>query len=153
MELSKTWACSALTVGLFALSAGCNSAPSPERNSSTPRVTLQSQHTEPVENSTAEDCGLTNYPVSRSNLEMLADVRREDKEPPNSSMLAKIALDKDGKITHIRVLRLAHSNAPNWKEINDSALNDIKRGHYKPAVNQGKPLAACADVDLTIDLF
>lgn len=68
-------------------------------------------------------------------------------------MLAKIALDKDGKITHIRVLRLAHSNAPNWKEINGSALNDIKHGHYKPAVYQDKPVATCADVDVTIDLF
>jgi len=82
---------------------------------------------------------------------MLADVTRDDKKPPDSSMLAKIAIDKDGKITHLRVLRLAHSNSSNWKQINEAVLADLKKWHYKPTFHQGIPVAVCSDVSVTVD--
>ena len=113
---------------------------------------MRPEHIEPGEKSIGEDCWLTEYPVSRSNREILADVPRDSKKPPNFSMLAKVAIDKDGKITHLRVLRLGHSNAPNWKEINNSVLNDVKRWHYKPTMYQGKPVAVCRDVSVIVHL-
>jgi hypothetical protein len=152
MDFTKPWACSALSVGLFALITGCKSAPTPERNSPAPKIALQPERIEPSENSTSEDCGLKDYPVSRSNQEILSGVPRDDKHP-NSDMFAKIAIDKDGKITHLRVLRLAHSNAPNWKEINEAALADVKKWHSKPTFYQGKPVAVCSDVSVVVDLF
>ena len=88
----------------------------------------------------------------RSNKEILAGIPPADKKPPNSDMLAKIAIDKDGKITHLRVLRLAHPNAPDWKGINGSVLADLKKWHYKPTVYQGEPVPICSDVSVTVDL-
>jgi len=41
-------------------------------------------------------------------------------------MQAKIAIDKDGKITHLRVLLLAHANAADWKEINEGNVCELK---------------------------
>ena len=66
-------------------------------------------------------------------------------------MLVKIAIDKDGKITHLRVLRLAYSNTTNWREINKTALNEVKHWHYKPKFYQGKLVAVCSDVSVTVD--
>jgi len=153
MEFPKAWACSALTISLFSFIAGCQSAPTPQGNSPAPKIVLQPEHTEPVANAPDEDCGFTDSPVSRSNREILAHVPHNDKQPPNSDMLAKIAIDKDGKIAHLQVLSLAHSNAPNWKEINETALADIKKMRYKPAIYQGKSVADCSDVSVTIDLY
>ena len=152
MEFPKAWTYSALTIGFFILIAGCKSAPTPERNSKAPRIVSQSEHTEQNQNLATEDCGLIKYPISRSNQEILADVPRDPKKP-SYDMLAKIAIDKDGKITHLRVLRLAHSNAPNWMEINETALASIKQRESKPTLYQGKPVAVCSDVSVIVDLF
>jgi len=134
------------------LIAGCKSAPTPEQNSSAPKIALEPEQTEPAEKSADEDCGLKNYPVSRSSREILADVPRDAKKP-SYAMLAKIAIDKEGKITHLRVLSLAHSNATNWKEINESALASIKHQHYEPTIHQGKTVAVCSDLSMIVDLF
>jgi len=67
-------------------------------------------------------------------------------------MLAKIAIDKDGKITHLRLLRLAHSNTPNWKEMNESVLTDLREKRFKPTFYQGKQVDACSDVSVVVDL-
>lgn len=135
--------------GLLSFFAGCLSSPTPDRNIPAPKIVLRAD--QPSENSTSEDCGLANYPASRSNQEILADVPHDERKPPNSDILAKLAIDKNGRITHIRVLRLAHANAPNSKEINDQALNEIKRWQHKPTFYEGKPVVVCADVGVTID--
>jgi hypothetical protein len=105
-----------------------------------------------IESSASEDCGLTTYPISRSNEEILADVPRDPKSR-FGDLVAKLAIDKNGKITHLRVLRLAHPNAPNWKGINESALDSVRNFHYKPAIYKGKPVAVCSDVSWIVDLF
>lgn len=133
------------------VSAGCRTAPAPKPSSPSPAIALQPVQTQPATNSAEKDCGLTDYPVSRSNKEILADVSRPKK--PSYEMLAKLAIDENGKITHLRVLRLAHSNATNWKEINENALNSIKRWHGKPTLYQGKPVAVCTDVSVIVDLY
>ena len=135
------------------LVVGCRKAPTPQSNPPAPKVALQTAGTSPIADLASEDCGLARYPVSRSNSEIVADVPRDTKKPPNEQMVAKIAIDKDGKITHLRVLRLAHPNAPNWREINESALDSVKRFHYKPTIYEGRPVAVCSDVSVIVDLF
>lgn len=153
MEFPKLWVYSILSVALVASIVGCKSAPAPARNSSAPKITVQqAEDTEPSEKSTDKDCGLTGYPISRSNEEILSDVHRDPKKPPTYSMLAKVAINKEGKITHLRVLSLAHSNAPNWMEINETALASIEKRAPKPTLYQGKPVAVCSDVSVVVDL-
>jgi outer membrane biosynthesis protein TonB len=67
-------------------------------------------------------------------------------------MLAKVAIDPEGRVTHLRVLRLAYPEAPNSDAINEQAVDSIKRWHYTPATVAGKPVAVCSDVAVTIDL-
>jgi len=67
-------------------------------------------------------------------------------------MLAKIGIDARGKITHLRVLRLAYPEAPFSEEINEKAVDSIKRWHYTPALYDGTPVTTCSDVSVTIDL-
>lgn len=143
-----TWLLLAVT---FAVFAGCRKAPVPESVSPPTKAAPQIVNTAPVENSSSEDCGLTAYPMSRSNKEILADVPRETNRP-NSAMLAKLAINQDGKVTHLRVLHLAHPNAPNWREINESALDSIRRWHWKPTLYQGKRVAVCTDGSVIVDL-
>ena len=150
---SRTYSFDFLVFALLSFLVGCHSSPTRQGNPPEPKPVLKLDHTEPGESSASKDCGLTNYPVSRPNWEVLADVPPDAKEPTNSSMLAKLAIDKGGKVTHVRVLRLAHPNAPNWKEINIRTLQDIEHRNYKPTLYQGKPVVVCADVDVTIDLY
>jgi len=134
------------------LIAGCRKTVAPESVLPSNKVAPQIVNSASVENSSAEDCGLTTYPISRSNEEILADVRRDPKSR-YGDMLAKLAIDKNGKITHLRVLRLAHPSARDWKEINKSALDSVRHFHYKPTIYEGNPVAVCSDVSVIVDLF
>ena len=142
-----------VALGLLSLFVGCKSSPAPENSSLAPKIVSKPGNSEELNSSASEDCGLADYPVSRSNQEMLADVSSDSKKPPNSDLLAKLAIDKDGRVTHLRVLRLAHPNARNWRKINEDALASIKRQHYKPTFHEGKPVVVCADVGVIIDLY
>jgi hypothetical protein len=98
-----------------------------------------------------DNCGLSAFPVSKSTLEILAAVPRDGTRPPNSMMRAKLAIDPEGRVTHLRVLRLAYPKAPNSDAINEQAVDSIKRWHYAPTTIDGKPVAVCSDVGVTID--
>jgi outer membrane biosynthesis protein TonB len=67
-------------------------------------------------------------------------------------MLAKVAVDPNGRVTHLRVLHLAHPNAPNAAAINEQAVDSIKRWRYVPTKVAGKPVPVCSDVGVTIDV-
>ena len=100
----------------------------------------------------AEDnCGLSSFPVSKSTQDILAVVPRDDTSPPNSTMRAKIAINPEGRITHLRVLRLAYPEAANSDAINQQAIDSIKRWHYAPTTVNGGPVAVCSEVFVTID--
>ncbi len=101
-----------------------------------------------------DDCGLAASPVSRSTHDMLADLRKEDPWPDSSNMVAKVEIDPEGKITHLRVLHLAYPKAPAdlRTRINTQAVESLKGWHFKPAVFSGKPVTVCSDVSVTIDL-
>jgi hypothetical protein len=67
-------------------------------------------------------------------------------------MFARVRIDSEGKVTHLRVMRLAWAEAPNALALNKQAVDSIKRGRYAPKEMDGKPVAVCSDVDVTIDL-
>jgi outer membrane biosynthesis protein TonB len=97
------------------------------------------------------DCGIGAYPVSKSAQEILAAVPRQAKRPPNSGMLVRVAIDTEGRITHLRVLRPAYPNAPNTAAINAQVVDSIKRWHYAPTIIANKPVAVCSDVTVNVD--
>jgi outer membrane biosynthesis protein TonB len=67
-------------------------------------------------------------------------------------MLAKLVIDPEGRITHLRVLRLAHPSASNAREINEKAVDSIKQWHYAPTKVDGKPVAVCTEVSVIMHL-
>jgi len=142
-----------LCLCILATLPGCNTTPQPESQrmaaakTTAPTLKPSQSNTTPA----SDDCGLTAYPVTRSAKEILADVPRGGPQPPNSMMLAKIAIDTEGRITHLRVLRLAYPRAPNAEAINEQAVASIKQWHYAPTIYAGKPVAVCSDVDVIID--
>ncbi len=68
-------------------------------------------------------------------------------------MLAKVAIDPEGRVTHLRVLRPAHPEASNTEAINEQAVDSIKRLHQAPTIVAGKPVDVCSDVSVVIDLY
>jgi hypothetical protein len=144
----------ALCIGALAILAGCKAAPHPEpqripaAKATAPTLQPSQSNTTPA----SDDCGLTAYPVSRSTKEILSDVPRSGPQPPNSTMLAKIAIDPEGRITHLRVLRLAYPETSFTDAINEQAVDSIKRWHYAPTIYADKPVAVCSDVSVIIDL-
>jgi hypothetical protein len=146
------YAAGARCLAVLAILAGCKAAPQPE-SQRMPAARTTVQTVEPSQsNSTpaVDDCGLTAYPVSRSTQEILAAVPRGGARPPNSMMLVKVAIDPEGRVTHLRVLRLAYPEASN--AINEHAVDSIKRWHYAPTTVAGKPVAVCSDVAVNIHL-
>jgi outer membrane biosynthesis protein TonB len=67
-------------------------------------------------------------------------------------MFAKVEIDPEGKVTHLRVLRLAHPELSNAAVLNEQAVNSVKRWRYAPTRIAGKPVRVCSDVDVIIDL-
>ncbi len=97
------------------------------------------------------DCGLTAFPVSMPAKETIAAVSRGG-PPGDSTMFAKIQIDPAGKVTHLRVLRLAYPQLPNATVLNEQAIDTIKHWSYAPTKIAGRPVAVCSDVTVTIDL-
>jgi hypothetical protein len=146
------WGALAIYVGVFAALAGCRKASQPQLTSPSAKMTVQTVEP-PLEGTLgSEDCGLSAYPVSRTSQQIVADAPHEGKQPPSSTMLAKVAIDVNGRVTHLRVLRLAYPEAPNLESINEQAVDSIKRWHYAPTMFGGKAVTVCSDIAVTIDL-
>jgi hypothetical protein len=97
-----------------------------------------------------EGCGIVNYPVSRATPEMVSDAVREP-GGQESKMLARVAVDATGNITHLKVVQLAYRSAPNFDSLNARAVDAMKRWHYAPTMLAGRPVPACGDVTITVD--
>jgi hypothetical protein len=142
-----------LSLAVLAVIAGCQTAPKPESQPMpAARNTLPSL--EPSQSNTTpaiDDRGLTSFPVSMSAKEILAAVPRGGAFR-NPTMFAKIEIDPEGKVTHLRVLRLWHPELPNAAVINEQAVDSIKRWRYAPTGIAGKPVPVCSDVSVIIDL-
>jgi outer membrane biosynthesis protein TonB len=66
-------------------------------------------------------------------------------------MQAKVSIDPAGRVTHLRVLRLAYPELPRSDAVNQQAVDSIKRWRYAPTTLSGKPVAVCSDVSVIID--
>jgi hypothetical protein len=138
---------------VLTLLLGCRTAPKREGQSRTPQTTFGTADTISSTRALSDDtCGLADFPVSKSTQEILAAVPRDTGRPPNQMMIAKIAVSPEGRITHLRVMRLAWPKLANYEAINKQALDSIKRGHYGPTIVGGKPVAVCSEVGVTVDL-
>lgn len=132
---------------------GYRTAPKHEEQSRTPRITLSKAESSPSRSTKSdENCGLDDFPVSKSTDEILAAVPRDVAVPPNQDMVAKVAVNSEGKVTHLRVIRLAWPKLPNSRTINREAVDSIRRWRYAPTIYDGKPVAVCSDVSVTVDL-
>ena len=145
--MARIWlALASLAFGFFTL-GGCRSAPQREEQPPTARTTISTAESSRLTSTSSDDgCGLDNFPVSKPNKEILAAAPRDMGQPPNQNMVAKVAIDTGGKVTHLRVLRLAWPKLANSYAINEQALESIKRWHQTPTVVSGKPVAVCSDV-------
>ena len=132
---------------------GCRTEPRREEQSRAPQITLSTTESSPSRSALSDDtCGLNDFPVSKSTEEILAFVPNNGARPPNQMMLAKAAINAEGKVSHLRVLRLAWPKLPNSYAINTQAVDSIKGWHYKPTIVGGKPVAVCGEVGVTVDL-
>ncbi|MGA2435736.1 MAG: hypothetical protein ABSG25_10665 [Bryobacteraceae bacterium] len=66
-------------------------------------------------------------------------------------MLVRVAIDPEGRITHLRVLRSAYPEAADSMAINAQVVDSIKRWHYAPTIIASKPVAVCSDVTVIVD--
>jgi len=82
-----------------------------------------------------DDCGLAAFPVSMSANEILAAVPRSAASR-SATMFAKVEIDPEGKVTHLRVLRLAHPELSNAAVLNEQAVNSVKRWRLCPNENR-----------------
>jgi hypothetical protein len=138
---------------VLAVMVACKSAPKHEEQSRAPQITLSLTQSSPSRSTQSdENCGLDDFPVSKSTDEILAAVPRDVAVPSNQMMVAKVAVNSQGRVTHLRVIRLAWPKLPNSRAINRQAVDSIKRWRYAPPIYDGKPVGACSDVSATIDL-
>jgi hypothetical protein len=138
-------------IALLCALTGCRQAPQPRVEvkqqevavvSSGPSIAVPGVSTTEPE----EFCGLQAYPMPRSYPQILADA------PPGSrktttSLYAKVAIDREGNITHLRFLRLSTLDS-----INRYAIENLKRQHYKPTVLDGERVSGCSTVSINVDL-
>jgi hypothetical protein len=141
----------------IAILAGCQATPQP-KSRRLPAASAVVQTVKSTQSNTPpdiDDCGLTAYPASRSTQEILAAVPQPSGRSKNSNDLyGKVAIDPDGKVTHLRVLHLAFPEAPKAlrDRVNADATDSLKRSRYTPTIVAGKPVASCADVSVIIDM-
>jgi hypothetical protein len=95
-------------------------------------------------------CGIENYPASRSAEQMVADAPR-DGSSQDARMLARVAIDAQGKVTYLKVVRLAYTGNPNEVAINARAVDAIKGWRYTPTMMHGQPVGVCSDVVVTME--
>jgi hypothetical protein len=134
--------------------AGCQAAPqsqssaSPHTATAVPEMKSTQQTVAPQVN----DCGIAAFPVSMSTQQIVADGLQNGARSGGQGMLVKVAIDPNGNITHLRVLRPAYPDAANTVAINTQVVDSMKRRHYTPRPVDGKPVATCADVSVNVDL-
>ncbi|HTS25822.1 MAG TPA: energy transducer TonB [Bryobacteraceae bacterium] len=93
----------------------------------------------------AECAGLEAYPWPRSYEQIVADAPPGSRK--NTGMLeARIVIGPDGKISHLRFLRLSTSDS-----VNREVIARIRGWHYKPAVVDRKAVSVCSILSVNVD--
>jgi hypothetical protein len=89
--------------------------------------------------------GLNAYPLPRTFEQILADAPKEARKP-TGLLEARMIVDSDGKITHLRFIRLSSVDA-----VNKRAFDFVKKQHYKPSVVEGKQVSVCTTMSINVD--
>jgi hypothetical protein len=150
--MKRTWL---IQVGLIlglATQVGCRTAPKREGQQRAAQIKVNTTESSQVKTTPSDNCGLDDFPVSKSTEEILAAVPPDNARRPNQMMSAKVAINTKGRVTHLRVLRLAWPELPNSHTINTQAVDSIKRWHHAPTIVGETPVAVCSDADVTVDL-
>jgi hypothetical protein len=121
-------------------------ATQPAQNDVTP---APKQHDTVPASGYGDDCGLADYPVSRSTRDLIADAARDHSK--RGRLQAKALIDPEGKITHLRVTSVYAPDTPDTFKINAPAIERIKQWRYKPTMPDGKPVSVCSMIDVNID--
>jgi outer membrane biosynthesis protein TonB len=98
-----------------------------------------------------DDRNLRDYPVSKSTHKMVLDAQKRPAGAGNGLLLSAV-IDEKGNVAHMRILRLAFPTAPNTVALNEQAIEQVKRWHYKPTVLDGKPVPVYTEISVIIDL-
>ena len=98
---------------------------------------------------TEDDCGLTNYPASKSPYEIVADAPH-DAGAADGSVTAKVVIDADGRVKYMRVTHLAYPDAKNANELNAQAVESIRDWPYSLTMIEGRPVPICSDVGVEV---
>jgi hypothetical protein len=77
---------------------------------------------------------------------MLADAPRGTRKR-TTKLEAEVAIDRDGRITHLRFTRLSI-----WDSFNKAAFDSLNKLRYKPVVVNGERVSACSTVSINVDL-
>lgn len=141
-----------LALGLGGVFVGCQTR-QPKEQQPAVRTTVSTVESPPprVASSAGDNCGLDEFPAAKPTREILAAVPRHVARR-NNGMVAKVAIDPTGRVTHLRVLQLAWPDLQNSRAINEQAVESIKTRHYAPTIVSGKPVAVCSDVSVIVDL-
>ncbi len=107
-----------------------------------PNRTVEVSTAEPArgaEPSAAGDatCGLSAYPFPQSFEQALADAASPARKR-TSSVQVQMAVDRNGRITHLRYLSLSTDD-----EVNRLAFDSLARQQFRPVTIHGEQVAAC----------
>ena len=151
--MTRVWLTKVPLVLVPVVVVGCQTGPRREEQSRVSQTALSTTESSPSRGTLSDDsCGLDDFPASKSTQEILAAASRDAARPPNHMMIAKVAINPEGTVTHLRVMRLAWPKLPNSYAINELAVNSIKKHRYTPTIVGGKPVAVCSEVSVTVDL-
>jgi hypothetical protein len=89
--------------------------------------------------------GIDAYPLPRTYEQILADAPKETRKP-TGLLEARMIVDSDGKITHLRFIRLSSVDT-----VNKRAFDFVTKQQYKPTVVEGKQVSVCATMSINVD--
>jgi hypothetical protein len=89
--------------------------------------------------------GLDAYPLPRTYEQILADAPK-GAQRPTGLLEARMIVNSDGKVTHLRFMRLSSVDS-----VNKRAFDFVTKQHYKPVVVEGQQISVCMRMSINID--
>jgi hypothetical protein len=83
--------------------------------------------------------------LPRTYEQILADAPKDARKPTGVPE-ARMIVDSDGKITHLRFIRLSSADS-----VNRRAFDFVTKQHYQPTVVKGQQVSVCTTMSITVD--
>jgi hypothetical protein len=83
--------------------------------------------------------------MPRTFKQILADAPKEARKP-TGALEARMIVNPDGKITHLRFIRLSSLDS-----VNKGAFDFVTKQHYKPTVVEGQQVSVCTTMSINVD--